>query len=363
MKLADVSIRRPVFAFMMSAAIVVLGLASYSQLGLDLMPKTDFPMVMVRVGLPGASSEEVETQITKPIEEVVNTIAGIDELRASSDQGMSNCFITFVLEKDIETAVQDLKRARDGEDGRPCTIETDADGRGERGQPNPAIERAVLGGCLARQVGKPLNPAWLAAMETEPNLRACLLAARVSGDLPRALVGKVQDPQERAIIEVSALLHSDGPAALKRLASPTAQVLRDGEIQTIAAKELVPGDLVMLEAGNIIPADLKLLDVSRLKVEEAADVDSDDRLYHRTRRVEHAHELLDRGLDDLHLDHLGHLADQLVLQLVQLGLDLLPGGGRALGHERHQDRRRLLQGDEHGLGDDLEQLGADVLPG
>jgi Ca2+-transporting ATPase len=59
-------------------------------------------------------------------------------------------------------------------------------------------------------------------------------------------------------------------AALKRLSSPTAQVLREGEIQTIAAHKLVPGDLVMLEAGNIVPADLKLLDVARLKVEEAA---------------------------------------------------------------------------------------------
>ena len=59
-------------------------------------------------------------------------------------------------------------------------------------------------------------------------------------------------------------------AALKRLASPTAQVLREGKIQTIAAQKLVPGDLVMLEAGNIVPADLKLLDVTRLKVEEAA---------------------------------------------------------------------------------------------
>jgi len=58
-------------------------------------------------------------------------------------------------------------------------------------------------------------------------------------------------------------------AALKRLSSPTAQVLREGKIQTIAAKELVPGDLVMLEAGNVVPADLKLLDVARLKVEEA----------------------------------------------------------------------------------------------
>jgi Ca2+-transporting ATPase len=74
-----------------------------------------------------------------------------------------------------------------------------------------------------------------------------------------AIIGFIQEYRaERAV------------AALKRLASPTAQVLREGKTQTIAAQELVPGDLVMLEAGNVIPADLKLLDVARLKVEEAA---------------------------------------------------------------------------------------------
>jgi len=88
-EVSDVSIKRPVFAFMMTAALVVLGLFSYRDLGLDLMPKTDFPVVFINTSLPGASSEEVETQITKPIEEVVNTISGVDELRASSDQGFS----------------------------------------------------------------------------------------------------------------------------------------------------------------------------------------------------------------------------------------------------------------------------------
>jgi hydrophobic/amphiphilic exporter-1 (mainly G- bacteria), HAE1 family len=109
MKLADVSIKRPVFALMMSAAIIVLGIASFRQLGLDLMPKTDFPMVVVRTNLPGASAEEIETQITKPVEEIVNTIAGIDELRSSSQQGFSQVMITFVLERKIEDAVQDVR--------------------------------------------------------------------------------------------------------------------------------------------------------------------------------------------------------------------------------------------------------------
>ncbi len=109
MKLADVSISRPVFAFMMSIGLVVLGLFSYRDLGLDLMPKTDYPVVFVSTQLPGASAEEIETQITKPIEEVVNSISGVDELRSNSDQGGSRVIISFTLEKDINVAAQEVR--------------------------------------------------------------------------------------------------------------------------------------------------------------------------------------------------------------------------------------------------------------
>jgi HAE1 family hydrophobic/amphiphilic exporter-1 len=109
MKLAEVSVKRPVFAVMMSAALVVLGWFSYQDLGLDLMPRTDSPTVNVRASLPGASAEEIETTITKPIEAAVNTINGIDELRCSSNQGNGNCTITFTLEREIEAATQDVR--------------------------------------------------------------------------------------------------------------------------------------------------------------------------------------------------------------------------------------------------------------
>jgi hydrophobic/amphiphilic exporter-1 (mainly G- bacteria), HAE1 family len=109
MKLADVSVRRPVFAVMMSAALLVMGWFSYRDLGLDLMPKTDYPTVTVGVSLQGASAEEVETSLTKPIESAVNTINGIDELRCSSSQGNARCTISFVLERDIESATQDVR--------------------------------------------------------------------------------------------------------------------------------------------------------------------------------------------------------------------------------------------------------------
>ena len=109
MIVSRVSVQRPVFAIMISAAILVVGWFSYRQLGLDLMPKTDVPVVNVQVQLPGASAEEIETQLTKPLEEAVNTINGIDELRASSDPGRANLNISFVLERDIESATQDVR--------------------------------------------------------------------------------------------------------------------------------------------------------------------------------------------------------------------------------------------------------------
>src|SRR5262249_7992473 len=108
-KLAEVSIRRPVFAIMMSLALITLGLFSYRTLGVDLMPRTEAPTASVRVNLPGASPEETETSITKPLEEAVNTISGIDELRANASQGFANINITFKLEKPMDEAVQDVR--------------------------------------------------------------------------------------------------------------------------------------------------------------------------------------------------------------------------------------------------------------
>src|SRR5207244_10909165 len=99
MKLAEVCIKRPVFAIMMSLALVTLGIFSYRTLGVDLMPKTDPPNVNVQVSLPGASVEEVETTLSKPVEEVLNTINGIDDLRRNSNRGGMNAKINFQLQR------------------------------------------------------------------------------------------------------------------------------------------------------------------------------------------------------------------------------------------------------------------------
>lgn len=107
--LAAICIRRPVFATMLIMCLVVLGLAAYQNLGVDYFPKVDFPTVTVTTTLRGASPEEVETQVTKRIEEAVNTVSGIDELRSTSSEGVSQVFITFVLEKNGEVGAQEVR--------------------------------------------------------------------------------------------------------------------------------------------------------------------------------------------------------------------------------------------------------------
>jgi HAE1 family hydrophobic/amphiphilic exporter-1 len=109
MGLAALCVRRPVFATMLIMALVVLGVASFRELGIDQYPKVDIPVVTVTTVLPGASAEEMETEVTKPIEEAVNTIQGIDELRATTVEGVSRVIITFLLERDTNQAAQDVR--------------------------------------------------------------------------------------------------------------------------------------------------------------------------------------------------------------------------------------------------------------
>ncbi|HVS80286.1 MAG TPA: efflux RND transporter permease subunit [Pyrinomonadaceae bacterium] len=108
-KLAEICIRRPVFAAMIVLSLVVVGAASYFKLGVDRFPSVDLPTVAVRTNLPGASPEEMETLVSQRIEEVVNTVDGIDNLRSVSVQGNSIVIATFNLNRDIETAAQDIR--------------------------------------------------------------------------------------------------------------------------------------------------------------------------------------------------------------------------------------------------------------
>ncbi|MGC2238996.1 MAG: efflux RND transporter permease subunit [Pyrinomonadaceae bacterium] len=107
--LAEVCVKRPVFATMLVLSLVTVGLFSFFSLGVDLFPKIDFPTITITVVNPGASPQEMETEITEKVEEAVNTISGIDELRSTSVEGISQVFVAFILEKDVNVAAQEVE--------------------------------------------------------------------------------------------------------------------------------------------------------------------------------------------------------------------------------------------------------------
>lgn len=109
MNLSGLCIRRPVFTTMLTALPIVLGIFSYFRLGVDLQPRLDLPFVFITTTLRGASVEEVETQVTRPLEEAVNTIEGIDELRSITTEGVSRVFIRFLLSKSPDVAAQEVQ--------------------------------------------------------------------------------------------------------------------------------------------------------------------------------------------------------------------------------------------------------------
>ncbi|HVK13391.1 MAG TPA: efflux RND transporter permease subunit [Gemmataceae bacterium] len=108
MAIWDICIRRPVFTAMLVTAPIVLGLASYLRLGVELFPNVDMPLVTVTTTLRGASIEEMETAVTKPVEEAVNTVSGIDELRSTTKEGFSQVVVSFKLSKNGDVAATEV---------------------------------------------------------------------------------------------------------------------------------------------------------------------------------------------------------------------------------------------------------------
>jgi HAE1 family hydrophobic/amphiphilic exporter-1 len=108
-KLAEICIRRPIFASMIILALVVVGLAAHHNLGVDRFPAVDLPTVSVRTSLPGAPPELVEYDVTRIVEDAVNQVQGISEMRSITGPGVSNVIITFDLKRNIDVAAQDVR--------------------------------------------------------------------------------------------------------------------------------------------------------------------------------------------------------------------------------------------------------------
>ncbi|MBM3999611.1 MAG: efflux RND transporter permease subunit [Planctomycetes bacterium] len=109
--LAEICVRRPVFALMLVMALVVAGIAAFPNLGVDRFPSMDLPSIYVRTIYPGAASTEVESEVTQVLEDAIATVAGIDELRSISSDGSSFVIVTFHLSRNLDAAVQDVRDA------------------------------------------------------------------------------------------------------------------------------------------------------------------------------------------------------------------------------------------------------------
>ena len=132
MKLSDVSIRRPIFTAMIMMAIVVFGGVMYTRLSVDLFPKVDFPIVTITVVYPGADPETMETKVADPIEEAVNSLSGIDQLRSTSLEGVAQVFVQFELGVDLDAAAQDVRDRVAEHPARPARRRRAARGREAR---------------------------------------------------------------------------------------------------------------------------------------------------------------------------------------------------------------------------------------
>ncbi|HEX9638487.1 MAG TPA: efflux RND transporter permease subunit [Acidobacteriota bacterium] len=109
MFLSDLSIRQPVLATVMMLSLAVLGIASYRQLNVDQFPDVEFPVVSVTTLFPGAPPETVEREVTKKIEEAINTVEGIKHVESTSQEGISSLVVFFHLEVSTQVASQDIR--------------------------------------------------------------------------------------------------------------------------------------------------------------------------------------------------------------------------------------------------------------
>ena len=266
--IADISVDRPIFALMMTMALVVLGLMSYGRLGVDLLPAIERPQVSVFTALPGAGPEEIESAVTQPIEEQLNTIAGIEEMRSVNREGFSYVNITFSLDRPIDDAVQDVRdklsrvvrRLPDGTD--PPVISTfDSDS-------SPILAVAVSGPSSLRELTEFAENRIKDLIATAPGVGAVTL----EGGLRRA-INVVVDADRLQATGIS-ILQLRAALQAQNVEIPGGRVTRDARediLRTMARVETVEqlGEIVVVtrEGGaQVLVKDLATVEDGTVEI-------------------------------------------------------------------------------------------------
>jgi HAE1 family hydrophobic/amphiphilic exporter-1 len=135
MILSKISINRPVFATMMILALVVLGIYSYRGLSVELFPDVDFPIVVVAVTYPGATPENMETEVMKKIEDAVNPLSGVKHIETKCLESYAYSVVTFEMGKSADVSSQEVREKVAGiQADLPSDIDADHFG-GDRRRP------------------------------------------------------------------------------------------------------------------------------------------------------------------------------------------------------------------------------------
>lgn len=113
MSLIKLAIKQPIFITMVLLAIALVGLLSYLRMGVDLYPDISYPVISISISYPGASPDDVETLVTKPVEEVVSTVSGVYSISSTSRQGSSMVIIQFVVGHDLQQGAAEVREAID----------------------------------------------------------------------------------------------------------------------------------------------------------------------------------------------------------------------------------------------------------
>ena len=231
MFLSDLSIKRPVLATMLVVSLVVLGLFSYRRLSVDLWPDVDFPFLIVQTSYAGASPEAVERDVTKKIEESVNTVEGVKKIQSTSTEGFSTIMIEFKLGTPIQDAQADVRAKIDALRAQmPKDVEAPVIGRFDP-EEQPIITLSVRGegwalrdltrladevvtrriqnvsgvgnvsvvGGLKREIHVLLEPARLEALGISPDVVVAALE-RETGDVP---AGRLEQSANENLVRVA----------------------------------------------------------------------------------------------------------------------------------------------------------------
>ncbi|MCG2583542.1 efflux RND transporter permease subunit [Massilia sp. TS11] len=304
MWITKTSIKHPVFATMVMVALMVLGLFSYRQLGVEAMPNVDFPFAAIEVQYPGASPEAVENDITRPIEEQVNTVSGVKTIRANSWEGRSGVYIEFELSTNMDRAMQDLrdkiavirpgfpKEAKDPfivraetDNARPIfELTLTADGRSlrdlstlveqtirKRYQGVAGVGQVQVYGTTTREVKISLKPEALQAQgvgvdevmraiqATNANLPAGYIANGAYERLVR-IEGKLKDPREFRRIIVAR--RANGPVYLEQVAEVIDGEREENSISRLNGQRAVSMSITKVQDANVVEVGKRLQEVT-----------------------------------------------------------------------------------------------------